>query len=104
MGNVEGLLEHNTSEFLIEFSPMFASLWENEKFQIRFKKKIYYIAENCYDTDEMDKFIDKYNDKISEFYTIMNREKSFFKERKSVVVSWFCKSILREALLLLIYA
>lgn len=35
---------------------MFASLWENEKFQIRFKKKIYYIAENCYDTDKMDKF------------------------------------------------
>ena len=87
---------------------MFASLWKNEKFQIRFREKIYYIAENCFDADDMDQFIDEYNenmlprlskswkrfygstnDKMSEFYTIMNRQKSFFKERKSVVESWF---------------
>lgn len=108
MGNTEGLQEHNTLEFLIESSPMFASLWENKNFQIRFREKIYYIAENCFDADDMEKFIDEYNekmlprlskswkrfygstnDKMSEFYIIMNRQKSFFKERKRVVESWF---------------
>ena len=108
MGNTEGLLEHNTLEFLIESSPMFASLWKNENFQNKFKEKIYFVAENCFEANEMNKYIDEYNakmipklskswkrfygstnDKLTEFYTIMERQRTFFERRRGVVESWF---------------
>ena len=110
MGNVEGLVEHNTLNYLINTSPMFGSLWENEDFRNKFEKRILYIADECFEKEEMNDFIDKYceemvpilsmswdrfygsdNEKIEEFHKIMGWQRQFFEARKEVVESWFAE-------------
>jgi hypothetical protein len=101
-------IEHNTLEYVIEKDSLFASLWENESFKEKFQKRIIEIADECFDSIEMDGFIDNYsermypilskswkrfygsdNNKSEEYYTSMSSYKAFFEGRKEVVESWF---------------
>jgi hypothetical protein len=101
-------IEHNTLEYVIEKDSVFASLWENESFKEKFHDRIIEIADECFDSVEMDEFIDNYtkrmypilskswkrfygsdNNKADEYYTSMSSYKAFFEGRKEVVESWF---------------
>lgn len=112
MGNEENGPEHNTLDYMlkdiVEFSPMFASLWENEIFRQKFQERIFYVADECFAAGEMSQFIDEYNQKmipilskswerfygqernvLGEFYNFMEYHRLFFNGRRAVVESWF---------------
>lgn len=98
----------DTLSFIIDSDSVFAKIWENEEFRIRFQQRILEIADKCFDAEEMSEYIDTYsehmvpilekswarfygkdNDKLEEFNLWMEKYRSFFLERKSVVESWF---------------
>ena len=99
--------EHDTLNYIISVDDVFASLWENEDFRKTFKERLVYIADNCFDADEMNEFIETYNEKmipvlakswerfygkdntkINEYNERMEEIQSFFNDRKKVIESW----------------
>lgn len=105
------LVNHDTLKFVLENDELFASLWNNEAFRKAFEARILEIADQCFDTAEMDGYIQNYtaemlpilseswkrfygkdNDKQAEYETLMNGYQTFFDNRKAVVVSWFSNS------------
>jgi hypothetical protein len=101
-------IEDNTLEYVIEKDSLFASLWKNESFRGKFHERIFEIADECFEANEMDEFIDEYsekmypilskswerfygsdNNKADEYYASMSSYKAFFEGRKEVVESWF---------------
>lgn len=114
MGNEQSGPEHNTLEYMLyevnESSPMFASLWKNETFRQKFKERIFWVAEECFEAGEMSQFIDEYSQRmvpillkswarfygsernvLGEFYNLMQYQRIFFDGRREVVESWFAQ-------------
>ena len=104
----EEIINHDTLNFVIEKDKLFASFWKNATFRDLFQKRILEIADTCFDSRDMDEYIDNYikeyepimekswkrfygkdNNKKEEFYETLNSNKEFFDNRKPVVESWF---------------
>ena len=113
MGNEENGPEHNTLEYMLDeemvrISPMFASFWENEGFREKFKERLFYVADYCFEANKMSAMIDEYSHNmipiltkswerfygqernvLGEFYNYMQYHRLFFEGRRAVVESWF---------------
>ena len=113
MGNEENGPEHNTLKYMLDedmarISPMFASLWKNEGFREKFKERIFFVADKCFEANKMSSIIDEYSQKmipilskswerfygkernvLGEFYNYMEYHRLFFNGRRTVVESWF---------------
>jgi len=102
------VIESNTLEYIIQNDVLFASFWENEKFRESFKNRILYISEKYFDSSEINKFIDEYentfytkledswtrfhgqnNNKAEEYHLEIDGVREFFNYRKAVVEEWF---------------
>ena len=89
-------------------SAMFSSLWVNEEFRIRFRDRITEIAEQYFQLDEVDAFLDAFdagfrpylekswaryygkdNGKLAEYQTSVTDKKRFFRERQGMLYWWF---------------
>lgn len=103
-----GLVEHNTLEYVYESDPLFQSLWENADFRTAFKERLFYIADNCFDAEQMAGFIEDYRTTMEpimamswarfynstdwtgdSYHSMMDSYKEFFLQRRTVVEGWF---------------
>jgi hypothetical protein len=94
--------------YIIAYDALFASFWENAEFRDKFQTRILEIADECFASEEMDRYIDEYdesmrnilvkswtrfhgieNNKLEEYEQEMAGYRTFFEERKAVVESWF---------------
>lgn len=108
MRDDKDLVPHDTLNYVIENDAVFASLWKNSIFQEKFEERILYIADACFDAEEMEQFIMKYNEqmvpilsktwkrfygsdnnKLQEYNDRMESYRVFFVNRKETVKSWF---------------
>lgn len=102
------IVNDNSLEYIIENDELFASLWNNSEFREKFKTRILWIAESCFNAEDMLGFIDNYdssmkevlrkswtrfhgsqNNKLEDYEYDMDGYRIFFSERKAVVESWF---------------
>ena len=89
-------------------SEMFASLWVNEEFRIRFRDRMMWIAESCFDAAKVEAFVHEYdsgfqselrkswaryygrnNRKYEEYNASLSEKLDFFRQRYYVVSFWF---------------
>jgi hypothetical protein len=94
--------------YIIANDALFAAFWENAEFRDKFRTRILEIADECFDSEEMARYIDEYdesmrdilakswtrfhgigNNKLEEYEQEMAGYKTFFEGRKAVVESWF---------------
>lgn len=102
------LTEHNTLAYVIGADPVFASLWNNVSFQNSFKERLMYIADECFNVEKTDAFIDDFQKTMTPilskdwdrffgsnnnmdyiFSNLMDCFREFFRGRKAAVESWF---------------
>ena len=98
----------DTLDYVLESDRMFASLWENETFRDKFKKRILEIADQCFLPNDITALIQNYsdrmipilsqswrrfygssNDKRNEYNDKVNAINDFFATRKQTVEAWF---------------
>ncbi len=104
----DDLIKHNTLQYIVENDAVFASLWKNSSFRARFKKRIFEIADECFESENMKNFIDIYgknflpmyqkswiryygttSDQESYYLNSLESCRNFFTNRRGVVESWF---------------
>ena len=104
----EDLITHDTLSYIIQLDSIFSSLWNNADFRAAFEKRIFEIADECFDSQEMSNYIDDYskkmpnilqhswarfygsnNTKENEFHNMMDEHRNFFNNRRKVVETWF---------------
>jgi hypothetical protein len=102
------ILYDDSLGYIISNDELFASFWENDVFRDAFKARLMGIADECFDSGEMERFIDGYdeamrkilekswtrfhgteNDIAQRYESEMDGYRTFFSERKAVVESWF---------------
>lgn len=102
------LIEHDTLSYVIEWSPIFASLWDNPNFRSDFEKRILELADTCFAEEKVISLIEEYrrmmeppltknwarfhgaeNDMAEQYHAILNDVEAFFKARRPVVERWF---------------
>lgn len=100
--------DHNTLEWVLQESTIFASLWHNPDFQAAFRTRILEIADQYFDAQKMDLFLTDYeatmfaplsknwarfwgsqNNRAEEFAHNIARTNEFFANRREIVASWF---------------
>lgn len=101
-------IDHDTLNYIISEDEIFASFWANADFRAAFEKRIFEIADTCFDAQEMSDYIDDYIEKMSEileqswarfygsendketvFCDLMEDHRTFFSNRREAVESWF---------------
>lgn len=104
----ENLIEHDTLYYVIQWSPLFASLWENETFRTAFEKRILEVADTCFSAEKVNMLIGEYretmkaplaktwarfngreNDLLLQYHATLDSVQAFFNARRSVVEAWF---------------
>lgn len=99
---------HNTLEWVLQESTVFASLWQNSDFRTAFQARILEIADRHFAAQEMHRFLTDYertmlaplsknwsrfwgsqNTRSEEFVQSIARMDEFFANRRDVVASWF---------------
>lgn len=99
---------YNTLEEIAASDPLFSSLWRNESFRKDFQDRIFEIADQCFDAEEMDRFIREYtenmepalrkswarfygsqNNKYEEYIQTLDSIRHFFLNRRAYVETWF---------------
>lgn len=103
-----GLIGHDTLNYVYEREPLFQSLWDNENFRTAFRERIFYIADHCFNEEQMDSFIEDYRVTMEpimamswarfynttswtgdNYHAMMDSYKQFFLGRRATVESWF---------------
>ena len=102
------LIEHDTLQLVLDESDIFASLWNNQTFQVNFQMRLMEIADECFNGDEMSQLIDNYkitmtpalektwgrffgkdSEMPTKFESGTNSVKKFYSQRREIVNSWF---------------
>lgn len=105
---ITSLTEHNTLTYVLETDPLFASLWNNNSFQNSFKERLMYIADECFNEEKINAFINDFQETMTPilskdwdrffgsnnnmdyiFNNLMDCFREFFSGRKFVVENWF---------------
>lgn len=69
-------------EFTIEQDPLFASLYANSEFQQQFNQRLVYLANNIFNMETVDEFIDNYENQMQ---AAMEKEyERYYGDNKSV--------------------
>ena len=97
----------DTLQWARDYDDVFNALWENAAFRDRFRERIFYYADNYFDTASMDAMADQYEERMEpvlrqswerffddsqnteKFHADMDARKTFFRERRAVVEKWF---------------
>lgn len=99
---------HNTLEWVLQENIIFRSLWSNPEFRTAFQTRIFQIADQYFDAQNMDLFLTDYEETMTaplsktwarffgsyydfsgDFSYSISRTKEFFALRRDVVSSWF---------------
>lgn len=101
------LTEHDTLSDVLSVDSVFASLWNNADFREQFYERLLEIAHECFDPEEMNRFIQEYtvemepilakswarfygsqNSKQKEYLDTMESLRTFFLNRRGCIDSW----------------
>ncbi len=109
LGMDTGFLFHaNALQRALDKDDIFAALWENKEFRKKFRKRLFYWADEYFDPDQMDRMIDAYSERWSpalerswrrfyredvknmeDFEKSMENRKKFFRQRREIAEGWF---------------
>lgn len=100
MRDDQWLTEDDTLDMLLRSDQLFISFWDNMEFRERFKERLAMITEECFDADEMESYINNYeeamlpilekswkrfygskNDKVEEYREMLDSNRRFFVNR-----------------------
>ncbi len=103
------LVNDDTLTYVREKDALFGSLWANEAFREKFRKRIFEISDECFNDEKVDAFFEGFTDITAKrmsrswkrfygtncdvqkdyYYGKIDSYHQFFKKRRAVVENWF---------------